>query len=221
MEKSNINAIIQKIFSLLTSNLPSVWDGKETILYMKQNLCRNWKQMEWPGWYFQFICEKVLNKESFFSIPGPKFGNVEFDGFCDIPWDFKAHTSNTGCKVPTNGYEETSEAIEKYGCVGFIIANGEATFDEDQSFKLWHDSLKGNISAYEEKRIERGAKSRRRKSSFKLQSIDFVILDKSKILLCQKFQGGMRNSNGVPRNEKVMLDLSNPELGLIRMDFKK
>ncbi len=207
--------LCKKIFEKLMAELPSVWDGQETVLYMKQNGCRNWRQMEWPGWYFQFMCETVLSKENFFAIPGPSYGKVEFDGQKDIPWDFKAHTSNGSSenKVPTNGYREVMKAIEEYGRVGFIVASGNAIFDdENQTFKKWHDALKGKKSDYEKKRESRGAPSRRRKASFKLDAIRFVLLDKDTVQYCGSFQGGMRNSNGVARNPKVMLDISDPRL---------
>lgn len=209
------------IFSCLEQCLPKYWDGQEAILYMKDNGCRNWRQMEWPGWYFQFICELHLPQIGF-QIPGPQYGNVEFDGFNNIPWDFKAHTSNgsSGSNVPTNGYREVSCAVKDYGTVGFIIANGTADFDDEyQTFKKWHDRLKGKTSAYELDRIARGASSRRRKKGFVLNSIDFVFIDSNSIDYCGLFQGGMRNSNGTSRSPKVMLDLRNPHLDKYHYPF--
>ena len=211
----NKEKLCNEIFEKLISELPSYWEGQKTILYMKDNGCRNWRQMEWPGWYFQFKCERILSKKNFFTIPGPSYGKVEFDGSRIIPWDFKAHTSNSSSKtnVPTNGYQEVKKAIDDYGCVGFIIASGDAIFDdENQTFKKWHDALKGKTSDYEKERIARGAPSRRRKASFKLDSVRFVFVDKDTLKYCGSFQGGMRNSDGTSRNPKVMLDLSNPHL---------
>ncbi len=207
--------ICNEIFKKLTQELPTTWDGQSTILYMKNNNCRNWRQMEWPGWYFQFMCETTLSKNHFFSIPGPSYGNVEFDGAKDIPWDFKAHTINgsSANQVPTNGYQEIQQALKEYGSVGFIIASGNAVFDDDaQSFKKWHDALKGKTSAYEKERIARGAPSRRRKAAFKLKALHFVFLDETTLKYCASFQGGMRNADGTPRNPKVMLDLSDKRL---------
>ncbi|MBR5479184.1 MAG: hypothetical protein IKU84_03315 [Clostridia bacterium] len=203
------------IFDRLMSELPEYWDGKDSVLYMRDNECRNWRQMEWPGWYFQFMCEKILGKDKFFAIPGPAYGNVEFDGKRIIPWDFKAHTANvaSGNKVPTNGYDAIVEAIEEYGCVGFIVAEGDAMFDDDeQSFKKWHDELKGKVSDYEKERIARGARSRKRKAAFRLDAIRFVFVDKESLKCCGRFQQGMRNANGTPRNAKVMLDISDPRI---------
>ncbi len=208
-------SVCNEIFQRLMSELPAYWEGKETIRYMKDNGCRNWRQMEWPGWYFQFMCENILSKGQFFTIPGPAYGNVEFDGKREIPWDFKAHTSNTSSKdkVPTNGYTEVEAAIEEYGCVGFIIASGDAIFDDDnQSFKKWHDELKGKTSDYEKKRIARGASSRRRKASFRLDSVRFIFVDKDTLKYCGSFQGGMRNSNGNSRKSKVMIDVTDTRL---------
>ncbi len=207
--------VCREVFEKLMCNLPSYWDGKECILYMKENGCTHWRQMEWFGFYFQFMCETILGEKGYMKVPGVKYGNVEFDGFKLIPWDFKAHTLNGSSpnKVPTNGYLEIKEAIEEYGCVGFIIASGNANFDdEEQSFKKWHDYLKGKISKYEKSRIARGALSRRRKASFKLESIRFVFVDKDTFKYCKTFQTGMRNSNGKPRKSKIEIDISDPRL---------
>ncbi|MDD3422196.1 MAG: hypothetical protein PHF91_01490 [Bacilli bacterium] len=207
------NEVINEVFSKLMKAIPTKWDGRSSIEYMKNNGCHNWKQMEWPGWYFQFMCENVLSKDNFFSIPGPIYGKVEFDGFKCIPWDFKAHSSNSGTKVPTNGYDEICKALLEYDSVGFIIAKGEATFDDPgQSFKKWHDSLKGRTSIYELQREMRGAKSRRRKTSFLLEELDFIVIKRDTLKYCGSFQKGMINSNGAKRNPKVMLDLSDPRL---------
>ena len=159
---------IQDIFRKLEIGLSLKWDGKEAIKFMKDNGSRQWKQMEWPGFYFQFICERIFSEESFMQIPGPRYGKVEFDGFKNIPWDFKSHTLNSGSgsKVPTNGYVQIKQALDDYEYLGFIIVSGNAVYDKNQQFKLWHNQLKGKISQYEKDRIARGAKSRRRKESF-------------------------------------------------------
>ena len=205
--------VSREIFDIIMKKLPKEWDGKQSILFMKDNGCSNWRQMEWPGWYFQFMCERILEENNYFRIPGPAYGNVEFDGFKSIPWDFKAHSSTLGNKVPTNGYVEVQAALEDYGEVGFIIACGEIELDdENQSFKKWHDNLKGKTSLYELQRIERGAPSRRRKVKFILKRIEFVFVNNSNLSTCGSFQGGMRNSDGSPRNPKVMLDLENKYL---------
>ena len=185
MEK-HMHKLMFNVFNAIMRNMPVIWDGKEAILFMKMNDCSNWKQMEWPGWYFQFMCEKILKKECSFKIPGPSYGKVKFDGLKIFPWDFKTHTLNTanGSKVPTNGYKEVSHAINDYGRIGFIIACGNAQFDDEcKSFKNWHDGLKEKVSEYEKQRIDRGAPSRRRKVLFSLENVKFIILNKTILIM--------------------------------------
>lgn len=210
-KKINNSTISREIFEKLISKLPVFWEGKETITYMKNNGSRNWRQMEWPGWYFEFVCGKILSEDSFFEIPGKKYGMVSFDGFKRINYDFKSHSEFEGStsKVPTNGYLEVEQAISDYGAVCFIVACGDVEFDDDnQSFKNWHDQLKGKKSAYVLRGEDEGRVSRRRKTSFKLNKIIFVYVDKETLPLVGSFQKGMVNSNGTPRNEKVMIDLN-------------
>lgn len=213
------------IYCKLKENLLSIWDGKESILYMKNNSCHHWRQMEWAGFYFQFMCEKILSENDFMKIPGPRYGNVEFDGFKSIPWDFKVHSidrnKNNNFKIPTNGYNEVKQAINQYGTVGFIIINGYSDYDdEEQTFKKWHDILKGGKSEYEKKRIIRGASSRRRKINFQPFELVFVLVNSSNINTCGKFQTNFRNADGTSRNSKVMLDLKkNDKLIIHKYDF--
>lgn len=207
----DFSALTKNLSSALISNLQKKWEGKATILEMRDGGCSQWKQMEWPGWYFQWKCETIL-KEVGFTIPGPCFGNVEFDGFKTIPWDFKAHTMQSGTSVPTNGLSEIQEAIQEYGAVGFIVGCGEAEYDQNPfPFKAWVDSLKGEISDYEINRIKRNAPSRVRKTAFTLKKLAFVIVDKD-YKTYKEFQGGMRNSDGTPRKRKMMLDLNDTTL---------
>ena len=57
--------IVKQIFEKLKNGLPKVWNGKEIVEFMKSNGSRQWKQMEWVGFYFQFMCERILGKDNF------------------------------------------------------------------------------------------------------------------------------------------------------------
>lgn len=222
MYKNEINTIFRR----LKEGLPEIWDGKKSIEYMKSEGCNNWKQMEWPGFYFQFMCETILSKNGFMDIPGPKYGKVEFDGFKTIPWDFKAHSIDPQKKdkeeIITNGFNETVKAIDEYKAVGFIIIYGLTEYDdENQTFKHWHDEFKGGVSNYEKERIKRKAPSRRRKVSFTPTELVFVLLNKNNINSCEKFQKNFRNADGSARNDKVRLDLKkNNDLIVYRYKIK-
>ena len=207
MENEDLTGVILKIENSL-ENLPSFWDGKASILQMKSAGNRQWRQMEWIGFYFQYLCESNLG--SFMQIPGKQYGNVTFDGFYSIPWDFKAHVSNSGqTKVIVNDSEAISQAIQDYGRVGLILASGVADYnDENKKFRDWHDSIKGKKSDYVKKRIKRGAPSRRRKVSFDLDEILLIGLDDKLLEKTGSFQKGFRNADGSPRRKKVLLDLA-------------
>jgi hypothetical protein len=55
------------------SNLPTIWDGKESILELKEARF-NWRQMEWWGFYFEHLCYERL--EGSFEIPGDRYGTA-------------------------------------------------------------------------------------------------------------------------------------------------
>jgi len=186
---------------------PKTWDGRTCVEEMRVGGSRHWKQMEWIGFYFQFVCDTRLS--GLMTIPGPRYGRTGFDGFSGVPWDFKAHAMNTSShQIIVNDSEATAKAIGQYGAVGLIVALGEVVYnDEARTFQRWHEVLKGGKSAYEHERIARGAWSRLRKVSFDLRQISFIRLTNETLVKCGSFQQDFRNSNGKPRREKVLIDL--------------
>ena len=201
--------------------IPDDWQGKASILEMKENGCRQWRQMEWIGFYFQYLSENVFKE--IMEVPGPRYGNVSFDGFWKIPWDFKAHAMNTSShKIIVNDKEAIIEAIKEYGNVGLILAMGEVIYNDDErSFQKWHSDLKGGKSSYEIKRIKRGAWSRLRKVHFSLKQVSFIQIDKNLLERTGSFQKNFRNADGSPRRAKVMLDLEKIDEKLVHfIEFK-
>lgn len=206
-KSSDIRKAANKMGESLTGNIPTIWDGKKSILEMKENGFPHWRQMEWVGFYFQYLCEEAFS--GFSEIPGPKYGRTGFDGYYVIPWDFKAHAMNTSShKIIVNDSEAVGRAIGEFGGVGLVLAIGKVTYnDEQKSFKKWHDTVKGGRSKYEKERIERGAWSRLRKVSFELNQITFIHLTDDTLLKSGSFQSNFRNANGSPRREKILIDL--------------
>jgi hypothetical protein len=187
--------------------LPKFWDGQKSILEMKESNYPHWKQMEWIGFYFQFLCEKHLL--NIIEIPGPKINNVTFDGFKEIPWDFKAHAINTSShQIIVNDREAVTYSIYNYGAVGIILALGKVLYNDDnRTFQKWHEDLKGGLSNYSIERIKRGAWSRLRKVSFDLKQISFIILTEETLIKSGLFQKNFRNADGSARKGKVLVDL--------------
>ena len=203
----SFNETAKQIAKILKTGIQKEWDGRKCITEMRDKAGRHWKQMEWMGFYFQFICETKL--QGIMDIPGPKFGHVEFDGLCEIPWDFKAHAMNTSShKIIVNDSEATANAIKEYGAVGLILAVGKVVYnDEDRTFQAWHEKVKGGESKYTRARKKRGGWSRLRKVSFDLQQISFIRLTDDTLIKCGSFQSDFRNSDGSPRRPKVLIDL--------------
>ena len=49
---------IVKELQLASQNMPKVWDGRKSILEMKDVDFEHWRQMEWIDSYFKFLCQK-------------------------------------------------------------------------------------------------------------------------------------------------------------------
>ena len=212
---SNRKSAYEEVISLfdqLIKVLPKCVDGKKAILEMRDGGSANWRQMEWIGFWFEYFLEKNL-------IPilggarGPTFGTTQFDFKKKFVWDLKAHPSGSKNLI-LNDQIAIRNCIESEHGLGFIIISGLAKYDSNGGFKNWHDDLKGGTSAYEKKRVARGASSRRRKISFEpenLHALWFDDIDEINSAVTngwlKSFQTDMKNSNGKPRPAKFQLNL--------------
>ena len=191
-------------------DIPTDWSARAAILEMRDADYKQWRQMEWIGFYFQFLCERIFDE--LMDIPGMTYGRTQFDGFDPISWDFKAHSNRTSASktsnvVITNDKEAIDAAIDDYGWYGLVLATGEATYnDDDRTFQRWHDDLKGGPSAYQKRRREEGAVSRRRKVHFALSDISFIALNSSTLAECGAIHQQGRNSNNKPRPPKYSVN---------------
>lgn len=196
-----------KQVSDILENIPKKWDAKKSILEMKENNFNQWRQMEWMGFYFEFLCQKHL--KSIMEFHKIKYGRTSFDGFLEVPFDFKSHAVNTEKHdVVINDTEAITKAIKKYGYVIAIISLGKVVYnDENRKFQKWHEKIKGGKSKYELERIKRGAWSRLRKTHFDLQEIIFIKINKETLNKSGSFQKNFRNADGSMRKSKVMINL--------------
>jgi len=204
-----------EILKILRNALPKNIDGRESILELKR-IDYQWRQMEWIGWYFEHLLYTLLN-EKYQGTGGPTFGNTSFDYKKKFVWDFKAHPTfsangTRNDRMILNDREAIELCVQKYGGIGFIIVHGSAVYDETGEFKAWHDALKGKISSYEIERIQRGARSRKRKCAFEIDQVEAIYFSGQKALdrgvevgWLDFFQEGMRNANGSPRRPKYEL----------------
>ena len=142
------------------------WDGRTKIIEMRDSGSTQWRQMEWIGFYFEEIALRALFS-SYGGEPGPKYGRTTFDYQCRFVWDLKAHPSNGGSPQSIlNDHDAIRGCLRDTGAFGVVVLEGHAEYDENGSFKDWHDAIKGGRSQYELERVARGAGSRRRKTAF-------------------------------------------------------
>lgn len=208
-----------KIIKDSLSAIPTAWDGKESVLAMKERNYQ-WKQMEWIGFYFELLCNELLENAGF-EIPGETYGNTEFDSFFGINWDMKASAiKSDNHRVVLNDQSAIDTSIQNHGNHGIILALLDVDYnDDDRSFQKWHTELKGGLSKYEEKRIKRNATSRYRKTRATVEQILLLSISaKNRGELSTYNQG--RNAGGEPRRPKYMIDTERAgcfEVG--RIDF--
>lgn len=197
----------QQIAKLLFDALPKRWDGMQCIQELKL-ADYNWKQMEWIGWWFEYKAKEILS--GFGALPGSSFGSVKFDCFLDGVWDFKSHPLGKNKWAYLNDEDAVDACVQTHRHLGWLIAVGDAEYDESGFFKTWHDTLKGKPSAYVLAGHAIGRKSRRRKAAFNLNAVVWIEFRSEAEVqsaiqagwLCRGMQSGQRNSDGSPRKPK-------------------
>jgi len=205
------------IYSQLKSMIGPSIDGKEAIIEMKNKKSRNWKQMEWMGFYLEEKTREILT-ETIGGGKGPLYGRTGMDYKLEYVWDIKVHSvrdarGNNANECVLNDTEAIENALVEYGSVGFMIYLVNPEWDVKGEFKEWHDSQKGKMSDYVKERIERGAPSRMRKSAVEVVDLMIVSLSEEDVESGTKggwlmgFQNGMRNSNGNPRRSKIKINV--------------
>lgn len=186
-------------------SLPLVWDGRAAILEMKE-AAYHWRQMEWAGFYFEFLCAARLQPE--FEVPGETYGTTAFDAKRSLNWDFKWHAIKSHSHTCIlNDKSAMKATISTYGEYGAIIALSDVEYNDiNRTFQKWHSDLKGGLSEYERERRARTSVSRYRKTRAVLAEILFVRIAPDDLPTLGTLRQG-RNANGAPRPEKFMLDL--------------
>lgn len=208
LKKKIIDTIKELQFA--SQNMPKVWDGRESILEMKDAGFEYWRQVEWIEFYFKFLCQKHF--DNIIHTSGVKYGVTEFDAFREISWDFKVDSVDSSTySVTANDAEAIADTLNGYGSYGVILAIGDMEFDDKEtSFKKWHDELREDISKYDAYRINKGIMSRIRKTVFTLEKIHFICFNSETLhQCCGLFQDGFGriDSNGTEQKEvKINID---------------
>jgi len=207
----------KKIADALENHFPRSIHGKDAVSEMKDGGSRNWKQMEWAGWYTEEKAQQILEDE-IGGGRGKSVGNTEFDYANEDNFDIKSHIKNkpdgkSNDWTILNDQSAIKSTIEEEGSIGFIVISGTAEFDEDGEFKQWHDEKKGKKSDYVKQREKDGRPSRIRKSSVEYDELTIVEFNDVDDLERGKEEGWLkdfnqgRNADGSRREPKYMMKI--------------
>lgn len=198
----NILTEAKQMAEVLSTEIPKHLDGKEATLEMK-DASGPWKQMEWPGFYFDWKGVRTLSAQ-IGGGRGPSYGRTEFDYERDFIWDLKATNMDSSTRyIPTNDAESIIDCIADHG-LGFVIAKHHSEMDDTGEFKKWHDKKKGKTQMQRDPSY-----NRTRKQSVTYEEILFIYfrskadiergIDDGWIL---GFQKDFLNQDGSERNKK-------------------
>lgn len=185
-----------------------VWDGRSAICSMLEGNFRHAKQTEWPGFYFEYLAlPKLIDKYG----GGPQqYKSTTFDYEGIRTWDLKAHSIAAQQRIgiaPLNDQESMHEAVQSTG-LGFIILTGMAGYEDEPDFYNWHMQIVRNKI-----QPERSPNSRKLKTSFSPQRLDFIYINDDDTLEAMKdanvltnFSQG-RQQSGAKRRPKYQMNL--------------
>jgi hypothetical protein len=200
------------------------WDGKASVIQMRDDGYGQWRQMEWPGFYFEYRGLRALHSgmgHRAWTAPPQKYGVTVFDYAHHFVWDMKAHTERVRGDVsgtitrgrgaaPLNDQHSTELCAADTG-VGLLIVNGEALVDETRAFDAWHKAAvrvgKAPVSPPLGPMFSRG-----RKKAFTPLSIDAYRWDDVSALNAAVTAGGLvfmaqgHQPGGAARPPKYMLN---------------
>ncbi|PKQ14570.1 MAG: hypothetical protein CVT68_11210, partial [Actinobacteria bacterium HGW-Actinobacteria-8] len=200
------------------------WDGRAAVEEMRDDGCSQWRQMEWPGFYYEYRGLRALYngmERRTWSHPAQKYGVTVFDYAHHYVWDMKAHTESVRAEVsgetvrgrstaPLNDHHSTDLCAADTG-VGLLVLNGEALVDETKAFDLWHRAVTKDGRARVDQRIAAATFSRARKkaftpltiSAYRWNDMNDVLAARSAGALAFMYQG--RQASGAARPAKYAL----------------
>lgn len=202
------------------------WDGRSAVIEMRDDGYSQWRQMEWPGFYFEYRGLRALHS-GMGAPPRPQarqtYGATVFDYSHHFVWDMKAHTHAVrlfpsggvgpgGGVAPLNDQEAIALCAEEQG-FGLLVMSGRALLDESREFDNWHRAV-----TQPEVRRSRGARvepafSRARKKAFTPLSVSAYRWENTFELQSAVATGALRvmaqgrQASGAPRRPKYMLRL--------------
>ena len=208
------------ILSVLEPLIASRWDGRECVQQMKDEEDANWRQMEWPGFYFEMVGIARLVEAL---GGGPvRHANTTFDYGIDSAWDLKAHSFDRQA-IPSKDVAILNDAAAFDACfgagrsLGFVVLTGQATTSE--TFGAWHRELAGTRQRApgddRPVRARKGTFEPYRLETFHLRDSDHLLAALAGGQIREYKQG--RQPDGAPRKPKYTLVLPGARAAGLRL----
>ncbi|WP_067780654.1 hypothetical protein [Actinomyces vulturis] len=152
-----VHAEATMILQCLASELSTSWDGRQCIAQMYREGSSQWRQTEWPGFFFEHKALPILQ-----ALPGSRdvmIDNTHFDYARQLVWDLKTHAESIDdmplgmqwseelsdgiftAPTPLNDQGAMRQCVTDYQGIGFIVLNGLAVFKAHESFKAWRKAF--------------------------------------------------------------------------------
>ncbi|MDD3035287.1 MAG: hypothetical protein PHT25_11955 [Bacteroidales bacterium] len=186
-------------------------DGKEAILEMKENNFPGWGEVEWGGYYIKYLVQKISKERITGGIEPYDLGKRHLVKG-NYVWDTRLFASERGYDVILGDLEEYGAIVRENGGIGILVVDAVANRDLEESFKTWHERIKGGSSDYSIEREIEGRPSRIRKTAYMIVKVFAYYITPDDLKegvtagwLDTKFQRNMRNAGGSPRKPKYRL----------------
>lgn len=207
---------IVKVMDLFFDNLPRKWSGIECYQEMINCQYRNKFQPEWPGFYLEFCLEKFISNSKVKIIEyaqDKSKGGIDLDLYfptIDSYGDLKAHSNHSG-GIQGNDWNTVNNIINdvtKERSVYYIVLEHLTRKDKDFQFRVteyWNRVQgKENLHSY----------GNRMKYDVELKRYYILDINRFNQMYLKEFHQG-KNSDGKPRNTKIMIGKKEIPLFLI------
>lgn len=189
------------------ASMVKTWHGIDCYMEMIENDFANKYQPEWPGFYLEFKFSEYITKNHKTDVvvysQNKKDGEIDLDLFfpqLGFYGDLKAHSSVSKA-IQGNDYDTIMDLLEKQS-IYYVVCNHDTKKDKDCNYEVtefWNEQLnKSNKRSYGNKM----------KNSVYLKGYQILELNKYNKKYIDIYHQG-KNSNGNPRNPKIMISEKN------------
>lgn len=219
----NLSPTVAEAFGGL-SLIPSHWVGATVGQEMKDASYRHWKQIEWQGFYFEFLAPDFLPDTVKMHDRIPSARRDVFDADTGgTAFDLKTHVltnarGGANTSIPWNDGQSIEDVVKRDGQIGLVVAHGEASFGN--LFETWRVAAAGGLSKVQLENRRLGRRKRKRKDTFRITKLavyvfsaaDFAHLKKAGVI--KVFNQG-RQHTGEARATKYTVAISKVQPTLV------